>query len=99
MGELRLKVLHTPGHTPGGVCYHTPGQVFTGDTLFVGAVGRTDLRGSSMRGLLRSIAERLLPLPDDTVVWPGHDYGVTPQSTLGRERAENPFITELILGR
>jgi hydroxyacylglutathione hydrolase len=99
VGEASLEVRHTPGHTPGGVCYHAPGHLFTGDTLFVGAVGRTDLQGSSMRALLDSIRREILSLDDETVVWPGHDYGDTPTSTVGRERAQNPFITDLILGR
>lgn len=94
-GSEHLEVLHTPGHTPGGVCFLGAGQLFTGDTLFVGAVGRTDLRGASHRQLLSSIQNRLLGLPDDTVVWPGHDYGDTPRSTLGRERRENPFLVDL----
>lgn len=98
VGEAALEVRHTPGHTPGGVCFHAPGHLFTGDTLFVGAVGRTDLQGSSMRALLGSIERQILPLDDDTVVWPGHDYGDTPTSTVGRERSQNPFITDLILG-
>ncbi len=97
VGDLSLEVRHTPGHTPGGVCFHTPGHLFTGDTLFVGAVGRTDLQGSSMRALLDSIKTQILPLDDETVVWPGHDYGDTSTSTVGRERVENPFITDLIL--
>ena len=97
VGKLSLAVRHTPGHTPGGVCFYTPGHLFTGDTLFVGAVGRTDLQGSSVRALMESIRGQILPLDDETVVWPGHDYGDTPTSTVGRERAENPFITDLIL--
>jgi glyoxylase-like metal-dependent hydrolase (beta-lactamase superfamily II) len=97
VGKLQIKVLHTPGHTPGGVCFHLPGHLFTGDTLFVGAVGRTDLVGASLKQLLSSIEGQILPLPDATVVWPGHDYGDQPRSTLGRERRENPYITDLIL--
>lgn len=92
-GRERLAVLHTPGHTPGGVCYHGGGQLFTGDTLFVGAVGRTDLPGGSFQQLLSSIRHRLGPLPPDTVVWPGHDYGETPSSTLDREWRENPYLS------
>ena len=96
LGEHAIRVLHTPGHTPGGVCYLVDGQVFTGDTLFVGAVGRTDLQGSSLEQLLESIKTRLLPLPGDTVVWPGHDYGETRRSTIEQERAENPYLSDLI---
>ncbi len=97
VGELKIKVIHTPGHTPGSVCFYVGNNLFTGDTLFVGAVGRTDLAGASLDTLLKSIEERLLPLPEETVVWPGHDYGDTPTSTMGREIQENPFITDFIL--
>ena len=91
MGREALIVIHTPGHTPGGICLYTEGHVFTGDTLFVGAVGRTDLPGGSRATLLASIRSRIYTLPQDTRVWPGHDYGSTPHSTVGREKATNPF--------
>jgi glyoxylase-like metal-dependent hydrolase (beta-lactamase superfamily II) len=91
IGEIQLQVIHTPGHTPGGICLHTPGHVFTGDTLFVGAVGRTDFPGGSMAKLLESIRTKLYTLPEETRVWPGHDYGETPHSTIGQEKRTNPF--------
>ncbi len=91
IGETQLRVIHTPGHTPGSICIYCHGHLFTGDTLFVGAVGRTDMPGGSMKKLLSSIREKLYALPDDTRVWPGHDYGDTPSSTIGREKTENPF--------
>ena len=91
-GRHHLKVIHTPGHTPGGMCLYNDGQVFTGDTLFVGGIGRTDLPGGSMRGLLQSIQTKLITLPDDTVVLPGHNYGPSPTSTIGHEKRYNPFI-------
>jgi glyoxylase-like metal-dependent hydrolase (beta-lactamase superfamily II) len=97
VGRLRIEVLHTPGHTPGSVCFLTEGNLFTGDTLFVGAAGRTDLTGASLETLIESIREKLLSLPKDTVVWPGHDYGDTPASTIGREMEENIYITDFIL--
>lgn len=97
LGSMELRVIHTPGHTPGSICILIDGNLFTGDTLFVGAVGRTDLKGGSFEELLRSIKEKLLPLPEDTVIWPGHDYGDTPTSTMGREKAENPYITDFLL--
>jgi len=90
--QVRLEVIHTPGHSPGCICLYTPGNVFTGDTLFVGGVGRTDLPGGSWPQMLRSIKERVLTLPDDTVVWPGHHYGPEPRSTIRRERLGNPFL-------
>jgi len=90
--EVALTVIHTPGHSPGSMCLYTPGHVFTGDTLFVGAVGRTDLPGGSWSQMLKSIQEHILTLPDDTVVWPGHDYGDSPSSTVGEQREHNPFL-------
>lgn len=92
LGEERLEVRHTPGHCPGSVCLVGGGNVFTGDVLFVGAVGRTDLPGGSPRVLRRSIDERLLSLPPDTVVYPGHDYGSEPTSTIGHEARTNFFL-------
>ena len=97
VGTLEIKVIHTPGHTPGSVCYFVEGNLFTGDTLFVGAAGRTDLPGGSLGMLLDSIENKILTLPKETVIWPGHDYGDTPTSTLGREMEENPYITDFIL--
>ena len=88
LGKLSLKVVHTPGHTPGGICLVTEGKVFTGDTLFAGSVGRTDLPGGSMNSLRTAIREKLLTLPDATVIYPGHG----PLSTIGKEREDNPFV-------
>ena len=99
VGTLKIEVIHTPGHTPGSVCYLVNGDLFTGDTLFVGAVGRTDLKGASLETLLDSLEKKLLPLPVETIVWPGHDYGETPTSTIGREMEENPYITDFILDK
>ena len=86
-------VLYTPGHTPGSLCLHLPeqGLLLAGDTLFPGSVGRTDLPGGDTRQLLRSIHERLLPLPDETRVLPGHGS----MTTIGEERQSNPFLQGL----
>jgi len=92
IGDISLEVIHTPGHSPGGMCLHEDGHIFTGDTLFVEAIGRTDLPGSSHDQFMRSIRERLLVLPPETIVWPGHDYGVRPSSTIGDEKANNPWL-------
>jgi glyoxylase-like metal-dependent hydrolase (beta-lactamase superfamily II) len=97
VGRLTLEFIHTPGHTPGAMCIRIGNNLFTGDTLFVGAVGRTDLPGGSLETLLKSIEEKLLHLPEGTVIWPGHDYGDRPTSTLGREMETNPYITDFIL--
>jgi len=91
-GKISLKVIHTPGHSPGGMVLYVPGYVFTGDTLFVEAVGRTDLPGGSWQVMLRSIKDRLCSLPDETEVMPGHNYGRMPTSTIGHEKKYNPFL-------
>jgi hydroxyacylglutathione hydrolase len=92
VGKVTLKVIHTPGHSPGGMALYMPGYVFTGDTLFVEGVGRTDLPGASWELMASSIREKLLSLPDDTVVLPGHNYGRTPTSSIENEKKNNPFL-------
>ena len=87
-GCLRFLVLHTPGHTPGGICLLGEGIVFTGDTLFYSGIGRTDLPGGNSNELMESISARLMVLPDNTTVYPGHG----PESTIGQERRNNPFL-------
>lgn len=89
-GDQRLEVIHTPGHSPGGCCFFSrdAGALFTGDTLFNGSVGRTDLPGGSMEVLVRSIRERLAILPETTKVYPGHG----PSSTIAIELFSNPFL-------
>jgi hydroxyacylglutathione hydrolase len=93
VGELVVQVLHTPGHSPGGIALWiaTEGIVFGGDTLFREGVGRTDFPGCSAEELLRSIRERLFALPDETVVYPGHG----PATTIGHERRHNPWVRAL----
>jgi hydroxyacylglutathione hydrolase len=92
VGSVALQVIHTPGHTPGGMCLLLDGMVFTGDTLFVGSVGRTDFPGGSSRELERSIQTKLYTLPGETIVFPGHNYGMRPSSTIDLERRTNSFI-------
>ncbi|TAM87696.1 MBL fold metallo-hydrolase [bacterium] len=93
-GNVALEVLHTPGHTPGSCTFLTQHEgehlAFTGDTLFFGSIGRTDLPGGNMERILASLRERLLALPDGTIVHPGHG----PKTTIGRERLHNPFLQE-----
>jgi hydroxyacylglutathione hydrolase len=93
-GSLVADVLHTPGHTPGSLCFHLPGAqplLLSGDTLFAGSIGRTDLWGGDYEQELRSIRDRLLGLDAATRVIPGHG----PETTLGRERRQNPFLVDL----
>jgi len=91
IGSTELKVIHTPGHTPGGICLYHDGHLFTGDTLFVNGVGRTDLPGGSAALLIASIRDKIFTLPADTIIWPGHDYGPRPSSTVDYERRTNPY--------
>lgn len=88
VGESKVQILHTPGHTPGGICLLTEEGCFSGDTLFDGSVGRTDFPGGDMRTLLRSIREKLMVLDDEVLVFPGHESA----TTIGRERESNPYI-------
>lgn len=92
LGSIRIKVIHTPGHSPGSVVLLLDGYAFTGDTLFVEAVGRTDLPGGSGEVMFDSIQKKICPLPDETIVLPGHNYGSTPTSTVGHEKKYNPFL-------
>jgi len=88
IGDLHFLVLHTPGHTSGGICLQGEGVVFSGDTLFNYSVGRTDLPGGSYNQLMNSLQTKLMTLPDDTIVYPGHG----PETTIGAERRGNPFL-------
>jgi hydroxyacylglutathione hydrolase len=89
-GSLSANILHTPGHTEGSVCLYFPAEklLIAGDTLFAGSIGRTDLPGGSMEKIMRSLHQRVLALPDETVVIPGHG----PKTTIGEEREGNPFL-------
>lgn len=90
-GDVSLMVLHTPGHTPGGMCLYNTPDLITGDTLFVGGIGRTDFPGGSHTELISSIVNKLLILPPETIVWPGHGYGGS-RSTIQEERISNPYL-------
>jgi len=88
LGNFTVTVIHTPGHSPGGVCFHAPGVVFAGDTLFAGSVGRTDFPGGDHNLLVQGVIQKIFPLGDELRVYPGHG----PNSTIGRERMTNPFF-------
>ena len=90
-GELTLKVLHTPGHTPGGISLYSNGCVFVGDTLFAGSIGRTDFPGGDYDTLIASIHNKLFPLGDDVRVFTGHG----PETSIGSERRYNPFAGQM----
>ncbi len=93
IGETTLDVIHTPGHSPGSICLYADNNIFTGDTLFVGATGRTDLLGGSHEQLLKSVHKNIYSLPGKTKIWPGHDYGPTSYSTVNNEKNTNPYTS------
>ncbi len=92
---VKLKVIHTPGHTRGSISFYAEGMLFSGDTLFRGSIGRTDLPGGDYRQEMASIVDKLLALPDDTVVLPGH----MEETRIGHERQTNPFVLEELASR
>jgi hydroxyacylglutathione hydrolase len=97
VGRLTLEFLHTPGHTPGSQCFLVDDRLVSGDTLFIGSCGRTDLPGSDPSEMYYSLTQRLGALPDQTILLPGHNYG-GPSSTLGDEKQHNPFMRFASLG-
>jgi hydroxyacylglutathione hydrolase len=97
VGRLTLTFLHTPGHTPGSQCFLVDGRLVSGDTLFIGSCGRTDLPGSDPTEMYYSLTQRLGALPDETVLFPGHNYGGA-SSTLGDEKRDNAFMRFTSLG-
>ena len=86
LGRLQVRVIHTPGHTAGSICLLCDGNLFTGDTLFTEGMGRTDFAGGSEKEIMESIRNRILTLPDDTKIWPGHNYGRFPVSTVREQK-------------
>ena len=91
LGDLRIEIIHTPGHTSDSICIHIGDAIFTGDTLFVGKVGGTGF-GDDARAEYDSLHKKLMKLPDSTRVFPGHNYGVAPESTILNEKKTNPFL-------
>lgn len=94
VGNVKVEVLYTPGHSPDGICLLVDGKVLTGDTLFIDECGRTDLPGSSAERLYHSFFDKLLKLDDGVVVFPGHDYGPKPYASLGEQRRSNYVLEE-----
>lgn len=94
LGSLVIRVIHTPGHTPDGICLLVDNKLLTGDTLFVGECGRTDLPGGSPEQLYHSLFDKLVKLDDAVEVYPGHDYGPEPHSTIGEQKRTNYVLEE-----
>jgi glyoxylase-like metal-dependent hydrolase (beta-lactamase superfamily II) len=92
VGEVEIECIHTPGHTPGSQCFHVQNKLVSGDTLFINACGRTDLPGGDPEKMYHSLTQRLMRLPDETVLYPGHNYSDRPTSTLKDEKTNNPFL-------
>ena len=92
VGQFDIKTIHTPGHTSGCVCYYTCGMLFTGDTLFIGGTGRTDFQGGSAGLLYDNVVKKLFCYPDNTIVYPAHDYSGKALSTIGEEKKWNPNV-------
>ncbi|HYB98829.1 MAG TPA: MBL fold metallo-hydrolase [Candidatus Limnocylindrales bacterium] len=92
IGRIPLRLIHTPGHTPGSQCFLVDGNLVSGDTLFIGSCGRVDLPGSDPSQLYYSLNDKLKKLPDDTVLLPGHNYAAERTSTIGKEKRSNPFL-------
>jgi glyoxylase-like metal-dependent hydrolase (beta-lactamase superfamily II) len=92
VGGLEIQLLHTPGHTPGSQCFLVDNRIVSGDTLFIGACGRVDLPGSDPEQMYYSLTQKLMALPDDTVLFPGHNYSDRPTSTIGAEKQSNPYF-------
>jgi hydroxyacylglutathione hydrolase len=92
VGNVEVTLVHTPGHTPGSQCFLIDGRLVSGDTLFVRGCGRVDLPGGDREEMFRTLTQRLAKLPDETRLYPGHDYADVPESTLGDERRENVYL-------
>jgi glyoxylase-like metal-dependent hydrolase (beta-lactamase superfamily II) len=97
LGKITIRVIYTPGHTHDGICLLVDGKLLTGDTLFVGECGRTDLPGSSSKELYDSLFNKLMKLDDSVEVYPGHDYGSRPYSTIGQEKRTNYVLEKRTL--
>jgi hydroxyacylglutathione hydrolase len=92
VGGVEIQLLHTPGHTPGSQCFLVEGRVVSGDTLFIDACGRVDFSGGNAEQMYYSLTQKLMALPDDTILFPGHNYARKTQDTLGEQKKTNPYL-------
>jgi hydroxyacylglutathione hydrolase len=92
VGGVNIQLLHTPGHTPGSQCFLLDNRIISGDTLFIGSCGRVDLPGSDPEQMYFSLTEKLMALPDDMILFPGHNYAPRPHATLGDQKKTNPYL-------
>ena len=92
VGGVEIQLLHTPGHTPGSQCFLVENRIVSGDTLFIGSCGRIDLPGSNPEQMYYSLSQKLMALPDDMILFPGHNYAAQSQATLGEQKKTNPYL-------
>ena len=92
VGGVEIQLMHTPGHTPGSQCFLIDGRIVSGDTLFIDACGRVDFPGGSPEQMYNSLTQKLMALPDDTILFPGHNYAAKPYATLGEQKKTNPYL-------
>ncbi len=92
VGGLKIQLMHTPGHTPGSQCFLIDGRVISGDTMFIDACGRVDFPGGNAEQMYYSLTQKLMTLPDDTILFPGHDYAPLKQATIGEQKKTNPYL-------
>lgn len=92
VGGVEIQLLHTPGHTPGSQCFLIDNRIVSGDTLFIGSCGRVDLPGSNPEQMYYSLTQKLMALPDETILFPGHNYATQSQATLGEQKKTNPYL-------
>ncbi|MFQ5917983.1 MAG: MBL fold metallo-hydrolase [Candidatus Binatia bacterium] len=92
IGGIQIKLIHTPGHTPGSQCFLVDNRLVSGDTLFIGSCGRVDLPGSNAEEMYFSLTQRLMNLPDETILFPGHNYADKSISTIGEQKTTNPYL-------
>ncbi|TMA94557.1 MAG: MBL fold metallo-hydrolase [Deltaproteobacteria bacterium] len=92
VGGIEIELMHTPGHTPGSQCFLVDGRVVSGDTMFIDACGRVDFPGGNAEQMYYSLTQKLMALPDDTVLFPGHNYARLPHATIGEQKKTNPYL-------
>lgn len=92
VGETEIELIHTPGHTPGSQCFKLHNSLVSGDTLFINGCGRCDLPGGNAEEMYYSLTQKLMRLPDDTILFPGHNYGAVPKASLGEQKEQNPYL-------
>lgn len=92
VGGIKIKLIHTPGHTPGSQCFLVSGRLISGDTLFVNSCGRVDFPGGNAEEMYSSLTQKLMQLPDETILFPGHNYAAQPTSTIGEQKRTNPYL-------